>query len=78
VQNGIPAVIAMQSSHDEAAILLAHEFYGALADGYPVDASLAEARKAISPKAMTWNGYPCPVPAAGDAAIFQMNPGETR
>ena len=48
VQKGIPAVIAMQNEiTDEAAIVLAHEFYGAIADGYPVDASLAEARKAV-------------------------------
>jgi hypothetical protein len=48
VQQGVPAVIAMQSEiTDEAAIALAHEFYAALADGYPVDAALAEARKAI-------------------------------
>ena len=48
VQQGIPAVIAMQSEvTDEAAITLAREFYGALADGYPVDAALAEARKAV-------------------------------
>ena len=48
VQQGIPAVIAMQFAiTDEAAITLAHEFYGALADGYPVDAALTEARKAI-------------------------------
>ncbi len=48
VQKGIPAVIAMQFEiTDEAAITLAHEFYGAIADGYPVDASLAEARKAV-------------------------------
>jgi formylglycine-generating enzyme required for sulfatase activity len=48
VQQGIPAVIAMQFEiTDEAAITLAHEFYAALADGYPVDGALAEARKAI-------------------------------
>lgn len=48
VQQGIPAVIAMQFEiTDEAAITLAHEFYSALADGYPVDAALAEARKGI-------------------------------
>jgi Tol biopolymer transport system component len=48
VQKGIPAVIAMQFEiTDEAAIVLAREFYGAIADGYPVDASLAEARKAV-------------------------------
>ena len=48
VQKGIPAVIAMQDEiTDEAAITLANEFYGAIADGYPVDASLGEARKAV-------------------------------
>lgn len=48
VQQGIPAVIAMQFEiTDRAAIRLAHEFYNALADNYGVDAALAEARKAI-------------------------------
>jgi hypothetical protein len=48
VRQGTPAVIAMQFEiTDEAAIALAHEFYAALADGYPVDGALAEARKAI-------------------------------
>lgn len=48
LQQGVPAVIAMQAAiTDQAAITLAHEFYAALADGYPVDAALAEARKAI-------------------------------
>jgi TPR repeat protein len=47
-QEGIPAVIAMQFEiTDEAAITFAHEFYQAVVDGYPVDAALAEARKAI-------------------------------
>ena len=48
VQQGIPAVIAMQFEiSDEAAIAFSHEFYGAVADGYPVDAALGEARKAV-------------------------------
>jgi CHAT domain len=48
VQQGLAAVIAMQFEiSDMAAITLANEFYGALADGYPVEAALAEARKAI-------------------------------
>ena len=48
VLQGIPSVIAMQFPiSDQAAIALTHEFYRALADGYPVDAALAEARKAI-------------------------------
>lgn len=48
VQQGIPAVIAMQFEiADSVASTFAHEFYGALADGYPIDASLTEARKAL-------------------------------
>lgn len=48
VQQGIPAVIAMQFEiTDPAAITLAHEFYNALADNYGVDAALAEARKVL-------------------------------
>lgn len=48
VQRGVPAVIAMQFEiTDDAAITFAQEFYAAIADQYPVDAALAEARKAI-------------------------------
>lgn len=48
VQQGIPAVIAMQAAvTDNAAASLAPSFYRALANGYPVDAALAEARKAL-------------------------------
>jgi CHAT domain len=48
VQQGIPAVIAMQFEiADEVAATFAHEFYGALSDGYPIDAAVTEARKAI-------------------------------
>lgn len=48
VQQGLPAVVAMQFAiTDRAALILAQEFYAALASGYPVDAALAEARVAI-------------------------------
>jgi hypothetical protein len=48
VQQGIPAVIAMQFEiTDEAAITFAGELYAAIADGYTVDAALGEARRAI-------------------------------
>ena len=48
VQQGIPAVIAMQFEiEDEVAATFAQEFYGALSDGYPIDAAVTEARKAI-------------------------------
>jgi tetratricopeptide (TPR) repeat protein len=48
VEVGIPAVIGMQFEiTDEAAITFADRLYGALAEGYPVDAALANARKAM-------------------------------
>lgn len=48
VQQGVPSVVAMQFPvSDRAAIALAREFYSALDGGYPIDAALSEARKAI-------------------------------
>lgn len=48
IQQGIPAVIAMQFEiSDRAAITFAQAFYQALVDRYPVDAALGEARKTI-------------------------------
>lgn len=45
---GVPAVIAMQFEiTDQAAIVFAHELYAAIADGFAVEAALAEARRAI-------------------------------
>ncbi len=47
MQRCVPAVLAMQFPiSDPAAIALSREFYSALADGYPIDAALSEARKA--------------------------------
>lgn len=48
VQQGIPAVIAMQSKiTDMAAITLTQNFYNSLSRGLPVDAALAQTRRAI-------------------------------
>ena len=48
IRQGVPAVVAMQFEiTDEAAITFADEFYAAIAQGFPVDAAVAEARKAI-------------------------------
>lgn len=48
IQQGMPAVLAMQFEiSDQAAVVLSHEFYAALAAGYPVDGALGEARKAV-------------------------------
>ncbi len=48
VQQTIPAVIAMQFEiTDRAARAFTQEFYAALADNFPIEAALGEARKAI-------------------------------
>ena len=74
VQQGIPAVIAMQFEiADDVASTFAHEFYGALADGYPIDAALTEARKAIfaAGRDVEW-GTPVLYLRAPDGRIFDI------
>ena len=74
VQQGLPAVIAMQFEiSDDAAITFAREFYSALADGYPIDATLAEARKAILAQGneVEW-GTPVLYMRSADGMIFDM------
>ena len=76
VREGIPAVIAMQFEiSDSAAIGLAHELYAAVADGYPVDAALAEARKAlfIAGHELEW-GTPVLYMRSPDGKIFDVEP----
>jgi WD40 repeat protein len=49
VREGVPAAVAMQAEiSDPGAIALARAFYSALAAGRPVDASLTQARAALS------------------------------
>lgn len=74
VQMGIPAVVAMQFPvSDRSAITFAEQFYGALADGFPVDAALVEARTAIAaqPNDVEW-GTPVLFTRAGDGRIFDI------
>jgi hypothetical protein len=74
-QGSIPAVIAMQFEiTDAAAIKFAEEFYSATADGYPVDAALAAARKAIFAEGndIEW-GTPVLYLRAPDARLFSIN-----
>ena len=78
VQQGIPAVIAMQFEiTDEAAITFAEEFYAATADGYPVDAALSAARKAIfaAGNDIEW-GTPVLYLRAPNGQIFTVNRDE--
>lgn len=72
VRAGIPAVIAMQFEiTDDAAVNFAKEFYEALADHYPVEAALADARKAIG-KAQF--GTPALYMRSEDGRIFTNEP----
>lgn len=74
LQQGIPAVIAMQFDiTDQASLALSHTFYKALAEGYPVDAALAEARKAIVARSdnVEW-GTPVLYMHASDGQIFPV------
>jgi hypothetical protein len=72
VQQGIPAVIAMQFAiTDDAALTLAQGFYQALADRYAVDTALSEARKAIffTGNAVEW-GTPVLFMRSPDGRLF--------
>lgn len=62
VKAGIPAVVAMQFRiPDRTAIIFSRTFYGALADGFPVDAAVAESRKAIYAEFPTRRDWGIPV-----------------
>ena len=75
VRAGVPAALAMQYAiTDAAAMEFATAFYDALADGLPVDAALAEARKAIHigvNNSLEW-GTPVLLTRAADGVIFAV------
>jgi tetratricopeptide (TPR) repeat protein len=75
VRKGIPAVLAMQYEiTDRAAIVFARGFYEALVNGIPVDAAVAEARKAISlavNNTIEW-GTPVLYLRAPDGKVFDL------
>jgi CHAT domain/Kelch motif len=74
IQQDIPAVVAMQFEiSDLAAITFARELYGAVADGYPLDAAVAEARVAIhnDGNAIEW-ATPVLYLRAADGRIFDL------
>jgi tetratricopeptide (TPR) repeat protein len=79
VQRGMPAVVAMQHAiTDTAAIEFSGSFYTALANLYPVDAALAEARKAMSlaePDSLEW-ATPVLHLRAPDGMLFVPDPVE--
>lgn len=54
IRQGIPAVIAMQfPMTDDAAQIFSRTLYGALGDGFPIDAAVGEARIAIAAQQST-------------------------
>jgi hypothetical protein len=74
IQQGLPAVVAMQFQiSDAAAIIFAREFYGAIADGYRLEAAVAEARGAISDEGhVTEWGTPVLYSRAPDGRLFDV------
>jgi formylglycine-generating enzyme required for sulfatase activity len=74
-RGGLPAVVSMQQEiSDRAAIEFAREFYRSLADGSPVDAAVAEARKAVSlalPHSVEW-GTPVLHMRSPDGNLFRV------
>jgi ABC-type branched-subunit amino acid transport system substrate-binding protein/tetratricopeptide (TPR) repeat protein len=76
VFSGIPAVVGMQFEFtDNAAIALAHELYRSIAAGYPIDAAVGEARKAIyaSHNDIEW-GTPVLFMRTPDGQLFSVDP----
>ncbi|MGZ8593978.1 MAG: CHAT domain-containing protein, partial [Actinomycetota bacterium] len=73
LRRGIPAVIAMQFEiSDGAALAFSSAFYEAVADGYPIDASVAEARKTIlGMSAVEW-GTPVLYMRSEDGRVFDL------
>ena len=73
IQQGIPAVIAMQFEvSDDVAIVFTRDFYSSIAAGYPVEAALAEARKAIFSLSETEWATPVLYMRSNDGRLFDV------
>lgn len=75
VRRGVPAVVAMQYEiSDLAAIEFSRSFYDALAEGLPIDAAVAEARKAVSVSSRNSVEWATPVlhMSAPDGVLFRF------
>ena len=74
-RGGVPAVVAMQFEvTDEVAAEFAPGFYGALTTGRPVDAAVAEARKAMYVISLIEWAAPVLYLRADDARLFDIAP----
>ncbi|MCU0634974.1 MAG: CHAT domain-containing protein [Gemmatimonadaceae bacterium] len=81
VRRGVPAVVAMQYEiSDRAALEFSQSLYEAIADGMPVDAAVAEARKAVRLSArdsVEW-GTPVLHMRSPDGVLFRVDTTATR
>lgn len=78
VARGIPAVVAMQTAiSDSAARAFSEEFYRAVSDGWPVEAAMSEARRAVAHAAggIEW-ATPVLYLRAGAGPLFDVLTGE--
>ena len=72
-QQGIAAVLDIPYEVSDASnIYFLDTFYGALVDGYPIDAALSEARKAISMLSMTEWGIPVLYTRSPNGQLFDI------
>lgn len=80
VKNNIPTVVAMQFEiTDSAAIKFAEEFYSSVADGFPIESALTEARKGIFAldNDIEW-GTPVLFMRGTSGKIFETHPSARR
>jgi tetratricopeptide (TPR) repeat protein len=74
LKQGVPAVVAMQFDiSDQAAITFSREFYRSVADGFPIDYSVGEGRKAVyvDDNPIEW-GIPVLFMRSPDGRIFDV------
>jgi CHAT domain-containing protein len=78
IEFGLPAVVGMQFEiTDGAAITFADRFYTALGQGFPVDAAVAQARKALFAQYDIEFCTPVLFLRAADARLFDIEPVQT-
>jgi hypothetical protein len=74
IQQGIPAVIAMQFEiSDDVAVVFSQRFYRAIAEGYDIDRALSDARRKIYSDFVTEWGTPVLYLRAKDGQIFDIS-----
>ena len=79
MQQGIPAVVAMQFEiTDDAAIVMSHEFYRALADGVDLDEALTNARLAVLDVSDVEWATPVLYMSGEGGRLFKVAPGADR